>query len=225
MIDFAVIMDMDGLMVDSEPLSRRAWDQVLGAYGQTLDDDRYNSIIGYRIDETAAFLIKTYGLPLGIDELAQQKASVHAKIRANGVPPMPGLFEVHSRLIQSAIPWAVATSSPRAHAEEVLKQLGMESSCQAIAGGDEVLRGKPAPDIYLLAAERLGIPASRCLAIEDSAPGCRSALAAGMVVVAVPNKDTKTADFSAADFLFPSLTVVAERLDFLLKDLTQTQQF
>ena len=203
MSDFAIIFDMDGLMVDSEPLSRRAWDQVLGSYGHTLNDDSYNRIIGYRIDETAAFLIESYGLPVSVDRLARQKASVHAKIRANGVPPMPGLFAVHSRVIQSGLAWAVATSSPRAHAEEILEQLGLRESCQAIAGGDEVPLGKPAPDIYLLAAERLGIPAAHCLAIEDSAPGCRSALAAGMMVVAVPNRDTKTADFSAVDSYIP----------------------
>ena len=221
MTDYAIVLDMDGLMVDSEPSSRRAWDHVLGTYGHTLNDDIYNSIIGYRIDETAAYLIETYGLPLSIDTLTDQKASLLNKIRANGVPPMPGFYEFHSRILQSGLIWAVATSSPRSHAEEVLERLGISGSCQAIAGGDEVLQGKPAPDIYLLAAKRLGIPAAHCLAVEDSAPGCRSALSAGMMVVAVPNQDTKTADFSAVDYVFPSLYVVSERLDTLIKELTK----
>jgi pseudouridine-5'-monophosphatase len=81
--------------------------------------------------------------------------------------------------------------------------------------------GKPAPDIYLLVAERLDVLASHCLAIEDSAPGCRSALSAGMTVVAVPNEDTKTADFSDVDYIFSSLRDVSEELDTLLAELAR----
>jgi HAD superfamily hydrolase (TIGR01509 family) len=207
--------------VDSEPLSRRAWEQVLGAHGHTLNDDIYNSIIGYRFDESAAMLIEAYDLSLGVDTLAREKANVFAKIRANGVPAMPGLYKIHESITRRGLLWGVATSSPRSHAEEILVQLGLSDSCQAIAGGDEVLQGKPAPDIYLLAAERLGVPASHCLAIEDSAPGCRSALSAGMTVVAVPNVDTKTADFSDVDYVFPSLHDVSEELDALLAELAR----
>ena len=221
MSNLAVVLDMDGLMVDSEPLSRIAWEQVLSAHGHILNDDIYTSIIGYRIDESAAILIDAYDLPLSVNNLARQKATVLTKIRANGVPVMPGLYEVHARIMQFGLPWAVATSSPRPHAEEILEQLGLGDSCQAIAGGDEVPQGKPAPDIYLLAAERLDVPASHCLAIEDSAPGCQAALSAGMMVVAVPNRDTKTTDFSAVDYVFPSLYDVSENLDSLLAELAR----
>ena len=178
-MNFAVILDMDGLMVDSEPLSRRAWDQVLNAHGHTLNDATYNSIIGYRLDESAAMLIEAYDLSLGVDALAREKANALAKIRANGVPAMPGLYELHEGITRRGLPWGVATSSPRFHAQEILVQLGLNDSCQAIAGGDEVPQGKPAPDIYLLLAKRMGVPASHCLAIEDSAPGCRSVRSTG----------------------------------------------
>ena len=221
MSDFAIVFDMDGLMVDSEPLARRAWDQVLGAHGHTLSDAIYNSIIGYRFDESAAILIAAYDLPQGIDTLRREKEDVLAKIRANGVPAMPGLYEVHASINRRGVPWGVATSSPRAHAKEILVQLGLDGSCQAITGGDEVPQGKPAPDIYLLAAERLDVLASHCLAIEDSGPGCQSALSAGMMVIAVPNVDTITADFSAVDHVFPSLHEVAEELDELLAELVR----
>ncbi|NCF67765.1 MAG: HAD-IA family hydrolase [Chloroflexi bacterium] len=220
MIEIAIVLDMDGLMVDTEPLSRRAWAQVLATYGHDLDDAVYNSIIGYRFDESANMIIETYDLPVKMDTLARQKADILAKIRASGVPVMPGLFDLHAAINQRALPWGVATSSPRHHAQEILQQIGLEDSCQIIVGGDEVSRGKPAPDIYLLAAERLGVPSSRCLALEDSAPGCRSALAAGMMVVAIPNGDTKEADFSAVDHIYPSLHNVADELDALLAELT-----
>lgn len=221
MADFAIVLDMDGLMVDSEPLSRHAWDQVLGSYGHTLTDAIYNSIIGYRIDESAAMLIEAYDLPLGVDALVREKTGALAKIHANGVPAMPGLYEIHASITRRGLPWGVATSSPRSHAEKILEQLGLSNSCQAITGGDEVPQGKPAPFIYHLTAERLGVPASHCLAIEDSAPGCRSALAAGMTVVAVPNGDTKTADFSDVDYVFSSLHDVSEELDALLAELAR----
>ena len=221
MTDFAIVLDMDGLMVDSEPLSRCAWAQVLDAHGHTLNDATYNSIIGYRIDESAAMLIEAYDLSLAVDVLAREKTDALAKIRAGGVPAMPGLYELHEGITRRGLPWGVATSSPRSHAEEILVQLGLSDSCQAIVGGDEVPQGKPAPDIYLLFAKRLGVPASHCLAIEDSAPGCRSALSAGMTVVAVPNVDTKNADFSDVDFVLPSLNVVAKELDDLLAELAR----
>jgi HAD superfamily hydrolase (TIGR01509 family) len=219
MTALAVVMDMDGLMVDSEPLSRRAWDQVLARYGYVLNDDTYNRIIGYRADESTAMVIKAYDLPVGVDDFMREKAEALAKIRVGGVPVMPGLFEFHANILRKGVPWGVATSSPRAHAEETIEQLGLSTSCQTVAGGDEVSRGKPAPDIYLLAAERLGIPARRCLAVEDSAPGCRSALAAGMMVAAVPNGATKAADFSAVNHVFPSLHHVSEMFEALLAEL------
>lgn len=220
MIEIAIVLDMDGLMVDTEPLSRRAWDQVLATYGHTLDDSLYNSIIGYRFDETAATLIEAYDLPVNVDTLGRKKAAILAEFRASGVPVMPGLYELHAAINQRALPWAVATSSPRYHAQEILQQLGLQDSCRVIAAGDEATRGKPAPDIYLLAAERLGISPSRCLALEDSAPGCRSALAAGMMVVAIPNGDTEKADFPVVDHIFSSLHHVADGLDTLLATLT-----
>lgn len=220
MIELAIVLDMDGLMVDTEPLSRRAWEQALATYGHTLDDSIYDSIIGYRFDESATMLIEAYDLPVNVDTLARQKAAILDEVRASGIPVMPGLYEFHAAINQRALPWAVATSSPRYHAQEILQQIGLQDSCRIIAGGDEVPRGKPAPDIYLLAAERLGIPPSRCMALEDSVPGCRSALTAGMMVVAIPNGDTEKADFSAVDHIFSSLLDVAEGLDMLLEGLT-----
>jgi beta-phosphoglucomutase-like phosphatase (HAD superfamily) len=131
MTDFAIVLDMDGLMVDSEPLSRRAWEQVLGAHGHTLNNAIYNSIIGYRIDESAVMLIEAYDLPLDVETLAREKADALVKIRANGVPTMPGLYKFHASITWRGLPWGVATSSPRSHAEKILVQLGLRDSCQA----------------------------------------------------------------------------------------------
>jgi HAD superfamily hydrolase (TIGR01509 family) len=214
----AIIFDMDGLMVDSEPLSRRAWDQVLQAHGHQMTDDVYRQIIGRRTQQSAQIILNAYPLPMTASELAVLKTDNFHKIRAQGIPAMPGLMALQAVIKERQIPWAVATSSPHDHAEIILAQLGLTNTCRAIAAGNEVEHGKPAPDIYLLAAERLGIDPTLCLALEDSEPGCQAAAAAGMKAIAIPNGDTKTAVFPHAFARYSSLQQVADNLDELLTD-------
>jgi HAD superfamily hydrolase (TIGR01509 family) len=212
----AIIFDLDGLMVDSEPLARQAWDEVLADYGHRLDEATVRQIVGRRTRESAQIVRDSYGLLVPAEELAAAKTRRWQIIWQQGLPPMPGLVELQTELAARALPWAVATSSPRAYAVGVLQQLGLADSCGAIAGGDEVTRGKPEPDIYLLAAERLGVAPDACLALEDSVPGARAAQAAGMAVVAIPN-GTPAASFGFADHVLESLHFVAGQLDRLLQ--------
>jgi HAD superfamily hydrolase (TIGR01509 family) len=214
----AIIFDMDGLMVNTEPLARQAWRDVLQEYGQPLPDEVYQQMIGHRTDWSAQMLLARCPLPVTAVELAASKEARFDHMRAQGVPVMPGLLALHASLEERGLPWAVATSSPRRHAEIILEQLGLAASCGAIAAGDEVVHSKPAPDIYLLAAERLGVDPAVCLALEDSAPGGRAALAAGMKVVAVPTADTADADYSFTPYRYGSLTAVLADLDLLLAD-------
>ncbi|MBE2219996.1 MAG: HAD family phosphatase [Anaerolineae bacterium] len=214
----AIIFDMDGLMVDSEPLSRNAWNQVLQAHGFQMTDAVNIQIIGHRTDHSAEFILSQYPLPMTAAELAKQKTDVFHQIRAQGIPAMPGLMALQAIIKERGIAWAVATSSPRDHAEIILAQLGLTADCHAIAAGNEVTHSKPAPDIYLLAAARLGIDPATCLALEDSEPGCQAASAAGMKVIAIPNGETKTAVFPHAFARYPSLQQVADDLDKLLAD-------
>lgn len=211
-----IIFDMDGLMVDTEPLARRAWEQVLAEHGRTVSDDLYLRMIGHRTLDSARMVLAEHPIPDTPEALAARKTAQFAAIRAQGVPVMPGLRELQAEIALRGLPWGVATSSPRAQAEEILARIGLLADCSAIAGGDEVAQGKPAPDIYLLAARRLGASPGACLALEDSAPGCRSAVAAGMAVVAVPNIYTRHADFHFVAAVFPSLREVARQLDALL---------
>ena len=212
----AVVFDMDGLMVDSEPQAHQAWNDVLEKYGQRLDDATYSQLIGLRLDATARLVQQTYALPVTTDNLAEAKERRLSQIRALGVPEMPGLKRLVVKIEAKGLPWAVATSSPRATAEENLLQLGLLSRCRALAGGDEVSQGKPSPEIYLLAAERLAIMPKYCLALEDSVPGATAAQAAGMVTVAVPGGHSSAEQFTMADFVFSSLEIVADQLDDLL---------
>ena len=209
----AIVFDMDGLMVDSEPLSQQAWDEYLRPYGHQLTEEIVSSIIGLRADVSTPTIKKLFNLPEPVPVIIAKRAALYSQIRAKGVPTMPGLHELQAEIERRQIPWAVATSSPRHHAEEILQQLGLQDRCRAIAAGDEVAHGKPQPDIYLLAAERLGIPPQNCLALEDSGPGSQAAVAAGMITIAIPNAQTKTADFSHAHHRYSSLHEVLAHLD------------
>lgn len=221
-VDETVILDMDGLMVDSEPLSRRAWDQVLVELGcEPLDDAFYSTLIGHRIWETSEMLVAHYNLSIEPSELAWRKEVLFTEIRSAEMPVMPGLYDLLEALKQRGIRWGVATSSPRHVAEEVLVKLDVMESCQAIAGGDEVPNGKPHPDVYLLAAERLNREPGQCLAFEDSTPGCRAAQAAGMMVIAIPNDKDMQENFESADRVMTSLLDVPGHLDELLDELRQ----
>jgi HAD superfamily hydrolase (TIGR01509 family) len=199
---------MDGLMVDSEPVARHGWEIVLASYGRELDQITYERMVGRRLEESAAIVIDTYQLPLSRENLAEIKEAAMVKLWAEGLPVMPGLHNLVGYLNDHNIPWGVATSSRRHYALNVLNQLGIASHCRAVAAGNEVSQGKPAPDIYLLAAERLEIDPKLCLALEDSVPGGQAAVAAGMTLAAVPNGHTKAADFPFADYVLDSLNDV-----------------
>jgi beta-phosphoglucomutase-like phosphatase (HAD superfamily) len=114
------------------------------------------------------------------------------------------------------MPWGVATSNRRAFATQVLQQLGLWSTCKSLTTGQDVQHGKPAPDIYLLAAERMTVSPEFCLALEDSVPGAQAARAAGMVTIAIPGSHEEAEAFDFANFVYSSLGDVARDLDMLL---------
>lgn len=204
-------------MVNSESLAREVWNTVLADFGCQMDDETHRCIIGRRTTESARIVRERFNIPLSPAELAARKTRLWESVwRRRDLPLMPGLERLHDELARRNIPWGVATSSPRHYAEHVVSRLPLADHCQAIAAGDEVEHGKPAPDIYLLAAERMQFPPERCLALEDSVPGGQAARAAGMTLVSVPNGATSEGDFSFADYLFGSLHDVADQLDRLL---------
>jgi HAD superfamily hydrolase (TIGR01509 family) len=211
-----IIFDMDGLLVDSEPLARRSWEKVIRPYDLTLDDETYSSMIGLRLEESSRLLQSRLSIPADPADLALQKETVLAQLGTEGIPPMPGLRHLMRELQVRQIPWAVATSNRRAFATQVLQQLGLLSVCKTLTTGEEVERGKPAPDIYLLAAERMDVAPERCLALEDSVPGAQAAKAAGMVTIAVPGPHEEAEAFDFADFVYDTLDGVAQELDRLL---------
>lgn len=209
---------MDGLMVDTEPLARRAWERVVAPHGATMTDDLYDRMLGRRTIESAQLVLDELGLPVSLETLVERKTAEFLSRLDDGVPVMPGLWTLLDRIEALGLPWAVATSTPRPVAEIVLGQLGVTGRYQALACGDEVEHGKPAPDIFLRAAARLGVAPAACLALEDSAAGCAAAAAAGMRVVVVPTEMTHDGAFACAYAHYPSLGAVAADLEALLDE-------
>lgn len=211
-----VIFDMDGTMVDTEPISHQSWQDFLRPFGHQLSQEQIQQLVGLRGDISSVMVKEFFNLPITPEEIREQKEALFIALRAGGVPVMPGLFKLTEKLAKKNIRWGVGTSSPRQHAIDILAQLKLTDQCQAIAGGDEVEHGKPAPDIYLLAAQRLNVNPADCLVFEDSAPGSKAAVAAGMTVIAIPTVDTMHSDFSHVNAVMSSLVEVAQNLEAFL---------
>jgi HAD superfamily hydrolase (TIGR01509 family) len=211
----AVIFDLDGLMVDSEPIAKHAWRTLLAHYGYVLDRDTINALFGLRLEDSSRLIKERYDLPLTSKELAVEKNKIFMALLNGNLRPMPGLFRLLRAVDSRGLIRAVATSSRRDVAEAALRSIGADGGFAALVTADLVQNGKPAPDSYLAAADALHLPPSACLALEDSPYGVQAAKAAGMRCVAVPNEITAELDLSGADWIFPSLEVVTDHLDRL----------
>jgi HAD superfamily hydrolase (TIGR01509 family) len=177
---------MDGLLVDSERLERRVWQRAAEEHGVDMSDERFATFVGHPIDECERLLTSYYGQTFDVHAF---RSTCHRRMRAivetEGVPLRPGAPEWLEFVAALGIPLGLATSSAPALVRERLGDL--VSAFAAVVTRADVARGKPHPDLYLESAARLGVTAATCLALEDSPTGARSALAAGMPVVVVPD--------------------------------------
>jgi HAD superfamily hydrolase (TIGR01509 family) len=183
----AVVFDLDGVLVDSEPV----WEEVRRAFvadnGGQWQPDTQQRLMGMSTSEWAAYLSGELGVRLPADEVARGVvAHMARRYEDGGVPLMPGAVDAVRRLA-ARWPLGLASSSPRVLIDVVLDRTGLTVWFKATVSTEEVARGKPEPDGYLLAAERLGVDPAGCAAVEDSSNGLRSAYAAGMRVIAVPH--------------------------------------
>ena len=190
---------MDGLLLDSERIAIEIGREAAEALGLAWRREVALAMIGRNATDNAAMLMSEYGPDYPLDAHAAEFGRRYEKVIANGgIPLKPGVLELLDRLEALAVPRAVATSTAHARAAFKLRCVGLLSRFEVLVGGDEIARGKPAPDIFLAAARRLGAEAARCLALEDSNAGARSALAAGMQVRIVPDLLQPDADVLAA---------------------------
>lgn len=182
----ALVFDMDGTLTDSEAW----WDEIrrdLAAQdGVPWPDDATTAMMGMSTPEWSAYLADVVGLDGDAHRSARRTIETLTRwYHERGVPVLPGAVDAVRR-VAALLPIGLATSSPREHVDAILDELGITDLFGATVSTEECRAGKPDPAAYLRAAELLGVDPTRCAAVEDSANGIRSALAAGMTVVAIP---------------------------------------
>jgi HAD superfamily hydrolase (TIGR01509 family) len=183
----AVVFDLDGTLIDTESLCNEAGLEACAALGFLVSPAFFESLAGVD-DRTRARLIeKEVGTPVELQAFLAEWDRLCTQRFQQGIPLKPGAVDLLRRLEAAGLPLALATSSRRGPAEEKLAAAGLRRYFRTVVTFEDVAAPKPAPDPYLLAAQRLGVPPARCLAFEDSETGARSAQAAGLVVVQVPD--------------------------------------
>lgn len=204
----AILFDMDGVIVDSEPLHLLAYQKFFSSYdiGYTANDNA--EFLGTKDTWMANVLIDRYGLKETAAELVKIKEDNLLHLIKESAEARPGLYDILDRAAAKKIPMAVASSATIPTINLVIDTLKIRHYFQALASGDEVQHGKPAPDVFLLAAKRLDAAPENCLVIEDTLNGIRAAKAAGMHCVAIPCEETKHQDHSEADIRLCSLEEV-----------------
>ena len=203
------IFDMDGLLLDSEKIYQRSWHALARERGLTLPSTFAQEITGTGTEQSRLILRKYYPSDDPDRLLAACKERVMA-MEETELDPKPGAAALLKALHDAGWKLAVASSSPRDMVEKNLKKTGLDQWMHQIVCGNEVRHGKPAPDIFLLAAQRLGLDPSLCLVLEDSPSGLRAAQAAGCRPVMVPDQVPPTPELTAFCAVYPSLLHVLE---------------
>lgn len=204
----AVILDMDGLIIDSEGRQSLALEALLREHGTEPVIEESTGIVhiaGIRAEDNLQRLKARHGLGASVEDLHKRKNELYREDLAKGVSVMPGLMELLADLKNAPVKKALASGSSKADIELVLAHLELEAYFDVIVSGYEVDASKPAPDIFLATAERLGINPRLAVVLEDAGVGIQAAKAAGMKAVAVPNQYSRDQDFSEADLVVSSL--------------------
>ncbi|MFI6106459.1 HAD family hydrolase [Streptomyces sp. NPDC051310] len=183
----AVVFDLDGTLVDSEPNYYEAGRRLLESHGVTdFSWERHTDFIGIGTRETLEALKEEYGLDAPIEELLAGKNRHYLELARAATEVFPQMRAFVELLHREGVPMAVASGSSRAAIEAVLGGTGLDAYIATLVSAEEVERGKPAPDVFLEAARRLGVEPAHCVVLEDAPPGAAAARAAGMRCIAVP---------------------------------------
>ncbi|MCZ6605032.1 MAG: HAD family phosphatase [Alphaproteobacteria bacterium] len=212
----ALIFDLDGLLIDSERIYMRAWIDGAAEIGFDLTVDFYRTVVGMPYQECLDRVAAHFGPDFPVDRFIAASNRIRLELLTDGMKLKPGAVELLDFLAERNIPRAVASSSRRQYVTGHLNDLGVHGYFDAVVTRTEVSRGKPYPDPYLKAAEEIRIPPGRCLALEDSRNGIRSATAAGMPVVMVP--DLLPPDAELEDICIKIATDLHEVRDWLAQE-------
>jgi HAD superfamily hydrolase (TIGR01509 family) len=217
--DLAVIFDLDGLLADTEPLWTESARRILGRRGHEFDLNLKPTFMGRHPLEVTRRMVEHYHLSDTPEELLRERlAELRAIYEQEQIRPRPGVRELVAALAVERVPMCVASGSPGDLVAIVLRRLDLSRAFQHAIGSDAVAHGKPAPDLFLLAAARLGAAPRRCVVLEDSPAGVEAALAAGMTCVAVPGPEVPLAAVQRAHHIARSLIEVRPSLLRALAD-------
>ena len=201
----AVIFDMDGVLVDSEPLGMEAMRRVMARQGVPYTEADNNEFVGRTTLEECRILKARHRLEADARDLTRQYVDILVDLIRERPHPMPGVPDVLVELLTAGYRMALASSAEPVVIATNLDALDLGRFFEVIVSGTEVARGKPAPDVFLETAKRLGLPAPRCLVVEDSRNGLLAAKAAGMACAVIPCATTRHQDFREADYRLSAL--------------------
>jgi HAD superfamily hydrolase (TIGR01509 family) len=184
----AVVFDMDGLMLDTEPIYKVAWQAASAELGYDLDDAVYARFVGRPNSDCERLLLQRFGAAFPLDRFrARWPQRWSAEVATKGIRQKDGLLDLLTLLDNRRVPFAIATSSASEESTFCLRAAGLDRRFSVIVTSDQVANGKPAPDLYLEAARRLHVDPAQCVALEDSEAGILAASRAGMVPVLIPD--------------------------------------
>ncbi len=201
----AVVFDLDGLMLNTEDIFDIAGRKLLERRGLEMTDQIHHAMLGRRPAEAFNALKSLTGIQDDLTDLMLETKELFCSIAEHHLATMPGLHEILDIVEQRKLPRAVATSSPRAYMTDLLTRFDLLHRFSVTLTAEDVTYGKPHPEIYLTAAERLGVNPAEMLVLEDSETGTRAAAAAGAFTVSVPNRHTAVGDFSMCTIRVSSL--------------------
>ena len=200
-----VAFDLDGLLVNTEELYQHVGSELLARRGRTFEADLLDRMMGRPQPVSLQIMIDWHGLDDTIETLAAETHEIFAGLLDTRLEPMPGALPLVDALERRGIPRGVATSSGPDFAHDVLGRVGLLERFSFVLTAADVTHGKPHPEIYQSAARRLGVDVAEMLVLEDSENGCKAAVAAGAIVVAVPGGHSRRHDFTGARFIAESL--------------------
>lgn len=204
----AVIYDLDDTMVNSDPLHARAWEELLKDYGykfRDLPEHMRSGFIGMRVIDIVKEIADYLKLDTSPDYLYRKRIDVFLLIVENELQLMPGLLESLELLKKNNYKIAVASSGAKKYIELVLNKFSIKHYFDVVITGDDVTVGKPNPETYLVASEKLKVTPSQCLVLEDATKGIQSAKAAGCNCIAIKNPNVPPQTYPEADLVLNSL--------------------
>ena len=202
----AVLWDMDGTLIDSEEFHWKSWHLTFQEEGIAITRDQFFSTFGQRNDTIIAQWLGAAATPERATRIAESKEIMYRHlVRRDGISPLPGVADWVRRLHHDGWRQAIASAAPRANIETVLEVLSATHIFDAIVSAEDVRKGKPDPEVYLLAAQRVGVAPDQCVVVEDAAAGIAAARAAGMRTIGV-TQDEK--HLTGADVVVRSLDLL-----------------